>query len=138
MSSMWMILVGVAAAALAVVRIVGAVRRTRKAQAEDWDEQQVKKLRALGGDPFRPYDVDFFFGLPDEPACERLKTALAAEGCAVDYRAVPPDVGSGFSLHARKQLRLSVTEMQEHSARYRALAVEHGGIYDGWNASAAQ
>jgi len=138
MNSMWMVLVGVAAVALAAVRIVGSVRRLRKAQAEDWDEQQVKKLRALGGDPFRPYDVDFFFGLPDEPACERLKAALVPEGCAVDYRAIPPDTGSGFSLHARKQLRLSVTEMQEHSARYRALAGQHGGSYDGWSAAPAR
>lgn len=138
MSSTWMILVGIAAAALAVLRVVTGVRRMRKSQAEDWDERQVKKLRAQGGDPFRPYDVDFFFGVPDAAACERLKGVLEGEGCAVDYRAVPPDTGTGFSLHARKQMRLSVTEMQEHSARYRALAVEHGGIYDGWNASAAQ
>lgn len=138
MSSMWMALVGVAAVVLVVVRIVGSVRRMRQAQAEGWDEQQVKKLRALGGDPFRPYDVDFFFGLSDEPACERLQAALAAEGCTVDFRAVPPDTGSGYSLHARKQLRLSVTEMQEHSARYRALAAQHGGNYDGWNAASAQ
>jgi hypothetical protein len=126
MSSMWMVLVGVAAVALVLVRIVGSVRRMRQAQTEGWDEQQVKKLRALGGDPFRPYDVDFFFGLPDEPACERLQAALAAEGCTVDFRA------------ARKQLRLSVTEMQEHSARYRALAAQHGGNYDGWNAASAR
>lgn len=130
-----MVLVGVAAAALALVRIVGSVRRMRQAQAEDWDERQVKKLRAMGGDPFRPYDVDFFFGLPDPAACERLQAELAAEGCAVDFRAIGADTGTGYSLHARKQLRVSVTEMQEHSARYRALAARHGGVYDGWNAA---
>ena len=135
MSSMWMFMVGLAAIALVVVRILGSVRRMRRAQAQDWDAQQVKKLRALGGDPFRPYDVDFFFGLPDEAACGRLQQALQADGCTVDYRGVPPDTGSGFSLHARKPLRLSVTELQEHSARYRALATQHGGAYDGWNAS---
>ena len=135
MSSLWMLLVGVAAVALVAVRIGGSVRRLRRAQAADWDEQQVKKLRALGGDPFRPYDIDFFFGVPDEAACGQLAQALQAEGCAVDYRAVSPDTGSGYSLHARKPLRLSVTEMQEHSARYRALAAQHGCVYDGWNAS---
>jgi hypothetical protein len=135
MSSLWIVLVGVAAVALAAVRIVGSVRRMRKAQGEDWDEKQVKRLRALGGDPFRPYDVDFFFGVPDEAACVRLQQALQADGCTVDYRALPSDTGSGYSLHARKQLRLSVTEMQEHSARYRALAAQHDCAYDGWNAS---
>jgi len=137
MNSSWMVLIGIAVAALAVLRVVTGVRRMRRSQAEGWDEQQVKKLRARGGDPFRPYDVDFFFGLPDTAACAGLETVLQAEGCVVDYRAVAPDTGSGFSLHARKQMHLSVTEMQEHSARYRRLAVEHGGVYDGWNASVA-
>lgn len=135
MNSLWIVLVGVAAVALAVVRIVGGVRRMRQAQASDWDEQQVKKLRALGGDPFRPYDIDFFFGVPDAATCALLAPSLQADGCTVDFRAVPPDAGSGYSLHASKQLRLSVTEMQEHSARYRALATQHGCVYDGWNAS---
>jgi len=134
-----MILVGVAAIALAVVRVAASLRRLRAAQAGgDWDEQQVKKIRAQGGDPFRPYDVDFFFGVPDEAGCQRLQAALSADGCsAVDYRPLPPDRGTGFSLHARKSLRLSVTEMQEHSTRYRALAAEQGAIYDGWNAVSA-
>ncbi|MCC7463071.1 MAG: ribonuclease E inhibitor RraB [Gammaproteobacteria bacterium] len=135
MNSLWMMLVAVAAVALVTVRIVGSVRRMRRAQADDWDAQQVKKLRARGGDPFTPYDIDFFFGVPDADTCSRLAQLLQAEGCTVDFRAVPPDTGSGYSLHARKALRLSVTEMQEHSARYRALARQHGSIYDGWNAS---
>lgn len=135
MNSLWMVLIGVAAVALIAVRIAGSVRRVRRAQAADWDEQQVKKLRALGGDPFRPYDIDFFFGVPDEGTCSRLAQILQAEGCSVDFRAVPPDTGSGYSLHASKQLRLSVSEMQEHSARYRALAAQHACVYDGWNAS---
>jgi hypothetical protein len=135
MSSLWMVLVGIAAVALAVVRIVTSVRRLHRSRSADWDEQQVKRLRALGGDPFLPYDIDFFFGVPDAASCEKLAEVLRAEGCAVDYRAVPADTGSGYSLHARKSLRLSVTQMQEHSARYRALAAQHGSVYDGWNAS---
>ena len=135
MSSLWMALVAVVAVALAVVRIAGSVRRLRSARSADWDEQQVKKLRALGGDPFRPWQVDFFFGVPDEATCAKLASALQADGCTVDYRAMPPETGSGYSLHAAKPLRLSVTEMQEHSARYRALAAQHGCVYDGWNAS---
>ncbi len=135
MSSLWMLLVGVAAVALVAVRIGGSVRRLRRAQAADWDEQQVKKLRALGGDPFKPHDIDFFFGVPDEATCSKLAQVLQAEGATVDFRAVPPDTGSGYSLHARKPLRLSVSELQEHSARYRALAAQHACNYDGWSAS---
>jgi hypothetical protein len=39
---------------------------------------------------------------------------------------------SGYSLHARKRLRISVSEMQEYSQRFRLLAEQHGGHYDGW------
>ena len=39
---------------------------------------------------------------------------------------------SGYSLHARKHLRVSVTEMQDYSQRFRALAEQYGGHYDGW------
>ena len=39
---------------------------------------------------------------------------------------------SGYSLHARKHLRISVTEMQDFSKRFRGLAQQYGGYYDGW------
>jgi hypothetical protein len=39
---------------------------------------------------------------------------------------------SGYSLQARKHLRISVSEMQDLSKRFRALAQQYGGYYDGW------
>jgi regulator of RNase E activity RraB len=39
---------------------------------------------------------------------------------------------SGYSLHARKHMRVSVSEMQDFSERFRALAEKYGGYYDGW------
>jgi hypothetical protein len=134
MSMTWMIVIGVAAAVLVAVRILLSLRRLRHAQADDWDARQVRKLRQLGNDPFKLHDIDFFFGLPDAPACERLQVILVAEGCVVSYHMMPEHLGTGYSLHARKQLRLSVTDIQEHSARYRALAAQYAAAYDGWNA----
>jgi hypothetical protein len=119
-------------ALLAVARIAIALRRARGQGQLDWDARLVQNLRSAGGNAFTPYEVDFFFNLPDDAACASLRTTLEAEGFAVDSRVATGEAASGFSLHARKQLRVSVTEMQEHSRRFRLLAEQLGGHYDGW------
>jgi hypothetical protein len=120
------------AAALAVYRVYGAIRRMRSQRDDDWDEQLVKNLRAQGGDAFRPYVIDFFFGAPDQAACERIAAALQADGCEVDFRPAESEGATGYTLHAGKQLRVSVPEMQAHSTRYRQLARANASSYDGW------
>lgn len=122
----------VAAGAIAALRIVMIMRKARGAQPDDWDERLVKNLRAQGGDPFSPYEVDFFFDLPDAAACESVAAALASQGYAVDFRQLEPDRGVSFSLHARKNIRVSVPEMQALTLELRALAAQQGGRYDGW------
>jgi hypothetical protein len=121
----------VLAALLALARVAIALRRTRGTQ-QDWDARLVQDLRAAGGNAFTPYEVDFFFGLPDETACGRLRATLEPEGFTIDARPAVGEAASGYSLHARKRLRISVSEMQEHSRRFRMLAEELGGNYDGW------
>ena len=122
----------VAAAVVAVLRVYVTLRRLRRQEADDWDEHLVKNLRAQGGDPFKPSAVDFFFDLPDQPACEQVKAALTARGYSVDFRRVDPARGDGFTLHALVSMRISVPEMQTLRRELTALAVHHGGRYDGW------
>lgn len=128
----WALLFLVIAALLAAVRIYMGVRRARNTTHDDWDERLVQNLRAAGGNAFTPYEVDFFFNLPDEAACERLRGTLEPEGFAIDSRLMSGEAATGYSLHARKAIRVSVSEMQEYSKRFRALAEQHGGHYDGW------
>ena len=130
----WTYLILGLAAAVAGWRVIARVRELRAQRREDWDERLVKKLRAQGGDPFSPHEIDFFFDLPDEAACQRVRTTLEVEGFTVDYRPMSPDVGKDYTLHARKPLRISVPDMQAFSARFKALAIELGGRYDGWAA----
>jgi hypothetical protein len=122
----------VLAALVAVARVYLTVRRVRQNQSEDWDERLVKNLRAQGGDPFRPYEVDFFFDLPDQGACEQVSSLLEARGCSVDFRRVDPERGDRYTLHALKSQRISVPGMQESTREFAALAAQHGGRYDGW------
>ena len=129
----WVYLVLVLIALLAVVRVVLALRKARaQSTHDDWDERLVKNLRSAGGNSFTPYEVDFFFSVPDEAAVESLRAPLEADGFAIDTRIMSGEGASGYSLHARKHLRVSVSEMQGLSQRFRLLAQQHGGYYDGW------
>jgi len=120
------------AAAFAAYRIWHAVRRVLADRADDWDERLVKNLRAQGGDPFSPYEIDFFFAVPTQPQCQSLADVLTADDFAVDFRAMNTEGTSGYTLHARKPIRVSVPEMRAYSARFRELAVQHNVSYDGW------
>ncbi len=120
------------AAVIAVLRIYFTVRKLKGQQADDWDERLVKNLRAQGGDMFSPHEVDFFFDLPDEPACEKVAALLRARDYVVDYRRVDADRGDRYTLHALRSLRVSVPDMQALTRELSALAVHHGGRYDGW------
>jgi len=122
----------VGAAVLAVLRIYYTVRKLGAKRADDWDEKLVKNLRAQGGDPFSPYAVDFFFDLPDEAACEKVGALLRTRDYTIDYRRVDPDRGDRFTLHALKSVRVSVPDMQALTRELSALALNHGGRYDGW------
>ena len=122
----------VVAALVAVVRVYLTVRRLSQSKTEDWDERLVKNLRTQGGDPFSPYAVDFFFDLPDQRACEQVAGVLGAREFKVDFRRVNPERGDRFTLHALKSLRISVPDMQATRRDFTALAVQHGGSYDGW------
>jgi hypothetical protein len=130
----WTYLILGLAAAVACWRVLVRVRALRAQQREDWDERLVKHLRSQGGDPFSAHEIDFFFDLPDEAACQRLRAPLESEGFTIDFRPMSPDIGNAYTLHARKALRISVPDMQDFSKRFKALALEMGGHYDGWAA----
>ena len=122
----------VLAALVAAYRVYLAVRRMRAPPQDDWDERLVKNLRAQGGNPFNPYEVDFFFDMPDEARCQEVAAVLTASGNAVDFHPLDPERGSSYSLHARKSIRISVPDMQAQTREFKALAAAHGGRYDGW------
>jgi hypothetical protein len=131
LDSRWVVALLLLAAVVAVVRVYQVVRRARERSRDDFDARLVQDLRTAGANAFTPYEVDFFFSLPDEAACSSLSKALEPEGFVVNARAMGSDTG-GYSLNARKRLRISVSEMQDHSKRFRLLAEQLGGQYDGW------
>jgi hypothetical protein len=127
----WFFVALVVALGLIVVRVYFKLLAVKNSRAETWDEQMIGTLRSQGYAPFNDYRVDFFLALPDAAVCERARTRLEPE-FSVDVQ--PMKEGEGFSLHASKNMRLIVPEMQATSRRLTALATELGGRYDGWAA----
>jgi hypothetical protein len=127
----WFFVALLAALALIVVRVYFKVRAVKNSRAETWDEQMISTLRSQGYAPFNEYRVDFFLSLPDARVCERARARLEPE-FSVDVKPMKED--AGFSLHASKNMRLIVPEMQATSRRLTGLASELGGRYDGWAA----
>lgn len=125
----------VAVAAFSLLRIISQWRGlSRRKRHIDWDEHFIQGLRKAGVNTFEEHLVDFFFTLPTRAACEQLAFALRPEGYTLDIR--EDAEGGTFSLHAQRRMRLVVPEMQALTARFSALAAEHGGKYDNWAVAA--
>jgi Regulator of ribonuclease activity B len=123
----------VVALVLIVVRVYFKLRAAQRARVATWDAQLIERLRARGYVPFNEYPVDFFLALPDQAACQSVRTRLEPE-FTVDVKPMQEDAELHFSLHATKSMRLILQDVQALSARMTALAEEFKGRYDGWAA----
>jgi Regulator of ribonuclease activity B len=125
----------------ALVVMLGAIaariyfkwRAAQRLRAAGWDERIIERLRGRGYAPFTDYRVDFFLALPDETACQAVRTRLEPE-FSVDVKGMEGDSNLPFSLHASKTMRLILPDMKTISRRMTALAGEYQGRYDGWAA----
>ena len=126
----WTMLVLVGLAVMSAIGIVTQWRKVARPKDDDWDARFISQLRKAGIAPFEAHPVDFFFDLPTEQACQDVAAVLEPEGYVVDSRA-EADTGR-YSLHATFSMRLIVDEMKALTLRFRALAEEQGGKYDGW------
>jgi Regulator of ribonuclease activity B len=131
----WIVIAFVCAAAIIIARIYFKLRGIqRDNKQESWDAKMVEQLRSRGYAPFNEYKVDFFMALPDEAACQAVRSRLEPDGFSVDAKPMVEKTDLAFSLHASKSMRLIVPDMQELTQRLTALALEFGGRYDGWAA----
>jgi hypothetical protein len=124
----------VVASAIIFARIYFKLRGIQGAKTDSWDAKIIEQLRSKGYAPFNEYPVDYFLALPDEAACQAVRTRLEPEGFNVDTKAMTEKSDLAYSLHATKSMRLIVPDMQELSRRMTEMAAEFRGRYDGWTA----
>ncbi len=115
-----------------IYRFYSTMKQGREVHGQDWDTKLITELRKRGMDPFKSYDVNFFFALPHEAACTAINRQLESEGFRVDVKAVPDNKEFPFSLHATQNMRVHAPEMKAMSRRFKDLAKANQGRYDGW------
>lgn len=128
----WFVLFLVAAASIAVARIVYQVRRTATSRVDDWDAKLIERLRRSGMDPFQPLPIDFFIAMPTMETAERVAAELQGEGYSTELRESSEGGAHPVSIHAAKSMHLHVPVIRAASQRLRELAEADGGRYDGW------
>jgi hypothetical protein len=130
----WLLILLAAALVAVASRAYFSVRKVRRDQLENWDAKVIERLRKQGSDPFKVYEVDFFFAAPDELAAAQIRRRLETDGFSVDTKHVESDPEYPFSVHAHKPMRLSAPDMSALSATFGAIAKENRSRYDGWTA----
>jgi len=123
----------VVALVLIAARVYFKLRAAQRARLTSWDARLIERLRGRGYIPFNEYPVDFFLALPDEAACQGVRSRLEPE-FSVDVKPMQDETELPLSLHATKSMRLILPDMEALSARMTALAAEFRGRYDGWGA----
>lgn len=131
----WLYITAILGGLFAVYRIWQNLQKLRQRQNDSWDARLIDQLRKRGSDPFRPYDVDFFFAFPNPDGAQQLANQLRAEGFDADLKDSPENGELRYSLHAHKAMQLTVPDMQSLSRRLTDTATALGGRYDGWSAN---
>ena len=98
--------------------------------ASEADERVLDHLARLGFDPGQPRETRHFLYLPDQPGAEAVAHALDVDGWSTS---VERSEGAWLVVATRART-LTLDIVHETRARLAALASEHGGLYDGWEA----
>jgi regulator of RNase E activity RraB len=105
----------------------------RVGNADEADERVLDHLARLGCDPAAPRETHHFLYLPTRTGAEAVAHALDADGWSTT---VEQSEGAWLVVATRART-LTVELVHETRARLAALASEHGGLYDGWEAPTA-
>jgi hypothetical protein len=97
------------------------------------DLQAIKWLIEHGVDLSEPRQISYFFDLPDQTQAAAVATVLRNH----DYQTTvnPRQDGGQWRVVASHRERLTPAIMAQLRPGFRDLAVEHGGVFDGWEAA---
>jgi hypothetical protein len=98
--------------------------------ASEADERVLDHLARLGCDPSAPRETRHFLYLPAPGSAEAVASTLGADGWSTS---VERSEGAWLVVATRART-LTLELVRETRSRLAALASEHGGLYDGWEA----
>jgi regulator of RNase E activity RraB len=109
----------------------GAVERIDDASAAD--DRVLEHLVELGSDPTQPRAVRHFLYLPERQAAETVAEQLHGDG----WQTSIGESEEGWLVVAGRVRELTAEVVRETRSLLEALASAHGGVYDGWEATAS-
>jgi hypothetical protein len=103
----------------------------RISDAGEADERVLDHLAELGCDPSTPREATHYLYLPRRSGADAVAAVLDRDGWQTR---VEPCEGTSWLVTATRVARLSTALVRQTRRSLEALASEHGGLYDGWEA----
>jgi hypothetical protein len=110
-------------------RAVHSVERIN--DASEADERVLDHLAQLGCDPGVPREVTHYLYVREECAAAVVAGILERDGW---HTTVEPCEDTSFLVHATRVGTLSTAIVKTTRSTLEAIAAEHDGVYDGWEA----
>jgi hypothetical protein len=117
-----------------VSRFDRMLRGKPPATAEEADQITVQKLAGMGAELSRPRQIVHFLEFSSGLAVEDVQAPLERAGYEVTVEE-PDEVTTHYVVHAEAVRVVSSTTVPAFRAWFERLAAEHGGDYEGWEAS---
>ena len=95
------------------------------------DERVIDHLAALGLDPAADHESTHFVYLPRRGGADAVAEALDRDGW---HASVAEEDNAAWLVTATRTGALTRAVVRDTRSRFEALAAEHGGVYDGWEA----
>jgi hypothetical protein len=117
-----------------VSRFDRMLRGKPPATAEEADQITVQKLAGMGAELSRPRQIVHFLEFSSGLAVEDVQAPLERAGYEVTVEE-PDEVTTHYVVRAEAVRVVSSTTVPAFRAWFERLAAEHGGDYEGWEAS---
>jgi hypothetical protein len=99
--------------------------------AREADERVLDHLARLGCDPAKPRETHHYLYLPGAAEADAVAAVLARD----DWGATIEGLDQAWLVVATRVHALTLESVRRTRAWLEALASEHGGVYDGWDAT---
>jgi hypothetical protein len=96
----------------------------------DADQQVLDQLREAGSDLSKPHPLEFYLYFPTEELAHRAAEKIADDGYSVEVKRAAQR--SDWLCYVTKRMAPKRAEIAAIGKRFRSLAREFGGEYDGW------
>jgi hypothetical protein len=106
---------------------VGAEQTANEA---DVDQQVLDQLREAGSDLSKPHPLEFYLYFPTEESAHQAAERIVDDGFSVEVKRAAQR--ADWLCYVTKRMAPKRTEIAAIGQRFRALAREFGGEYDGW------